>query len=97
MHSAKVSGRTEVELLRVCLVGEKPHVTVVTGIWNDPATWGMMLADLARQLAASYAPEMNEDAALARIRRAFEGELAHPTDPSYDIPAVPDARTHAGS
>ena len=70
------------ELLRVWLAKGKQLVTLRTGVWEDPAAWGLMLADLARHVANSYHQSSGLDAvaSLNRIRQGFEIELASPTD-----------------
>jgi hypothetical protein len=76
------------ELLRVWVAKKGQHVSLRAGTWNDPAAWGIMLADLARHIANSYELESGLDPAktLQRIKAAFEGELASPTDvPSGEI------------
>ena len=70
------------ELLRVWVANKSQHVSLRVGIWDDPAAWGIMLADLARHVVNAY----NQDAArdpvetLQRIKAALDVELASPTD-----------------
>jgi hypothetical protein len=66
-----------VELARVWAASKAQHVSLRVGIWKDPAGWGIMLADLARHVAAAYRQEEGFDEAktLARIRAAFEAEM----------------------
>ena len=40
------------EVLRVWLVGESTQF-VLRPVWEDPAAWGVLLADLARHIAAA--------------------------------------------
>jgi hypothetical protein len=42
------------EILRIWLAGGGQHVSFKTGVWDDPAAWGLMPADLARHVANSY-------------------------------------------
>ena len=42
------------ELLRVWVANKGQHVSLRGGVWNDPAAWGLMLADLARHIVNSY-------------------------------------------
>ena len=52
-------------------------------VWDDPAAWGLVLADLARHAARAYAEsshEWNEKEALVRIKQLFDAEWSHPTD-----------------
>ncbi|MGE7415832.1 DUF5076 domain-containing protein [Methylobacterium tarhaniae] len=48
--------------------------------FEDPATWGRLLVDLARQAARVYAreTEMSEEEAFARIRAGMEAESLDP-------------------
>ena len=77
-----------IELLRIWLVGEQQHVSLRVGVWDDPAGWGIMLADLARHVANSYQQSRGQNAneALERIKAAIDAELSSPTDsPSGQI------------
>jgi hypothetical protein len=71
-----------VEVLRVWLANGQQYVSLRTGVWGDPAAWGIMLADLARHVANSYHQSSGLDtiASLRRIRQGFEVELTSPTD-----------------
>ena len=42
------------ELVRVWAAGGKQHITLATGLWKDPATWGVMLVDRAKLIADAY-------------------------------------------
>ena len=70
-----------VEILRTWLSGGLQHVTVKTGVWDDPAAWGLMLADLARHIANAYAAGGSDrEEALRRIVQGFQIEMDSPTD-----------------
>ena len=76
------------ELVRVWVAHKAQHVSLRSGVWSDPAAWGLMLADLARHVASSYQQSEGFDRleALQRIKLAFELELMSPTDdPSGQI------------
>ena len=49
---------------------------------NDPAAWGILLADVARHAAKAYALNgvYSENEALRRIRQVFDAEWSTPTD-----------------
>lgn len=51
-------------------------------MWEDPAAWGIMLADLARHVANAYQQDvgLNPEESLRRIKAALEAELSGPTD-----------------
>ena len=66
------------ELLRVWVANGGQHVSLRTGVWTDPAAWGLMLADLARHVANSYEDGANleRSAALQRIKAGFDAEFS---------------------
>ena len=70
------------ELIRVWAASGKQHLSLATGLWNDPAAWGIMLVDLARHLARAYEQEQGFDreAALARIREGMDAEWSSDSD-----------------
>jgi hypothetical protein len=70
------------ELVRVWAASGKQHVSLATGLWDDPATWGIMLVDVARHLARAYEQTrgMDRDKALARIREGMDAEWSEDTD-----------------
>lgn len=76
-----------VELLRVWAAHGKQHVTLATDLWNDPASWGIMLVDLAKHVANAYQSRgMDIAVALQRVREGFDAEWDSATDePSGNI------------
>jgi len=60
------------EVLRVWTI-EGQVFSVRVERWNDPAAWGMLLADLARHIARSYAESdaRTEPSALQRVIAGF--------------------------
>jgi hypothetical protein len=66
--------------VRAWLVGEALECSVRAGVFEDPALWGAVLADLARYVAAGLQQDEGKDPAetLRLIREAFEQELAAP-------------------
>ena len=69
------------ELIRIWIADKGQHVSLRT-VWNDPAAWGMMLADLARHVANAYQQDEGRDAGetLLRIKAGFDAEFESPTD-----------------
>jgi Domain of unknown function (DUF5076) len=65
------------ELLRVWVAHNEQHVSLKTGVWDDPAAWGIMLADLARHVAEAYKQDEGRDVAatLGRIKAGIDAEL----------------------
>jgi hypothetical protein len=70
------------ELLRVWVANRGQHVSLRVGVWNDPAAWGILLADLARHIANSYQqdPELDSLKVLQRFKAGLFAELGSPTD-----------------
>ncbi len=71
------------EVLRVWIAGGEQHVALAFGMWEDPAAWGLLLADLARHIAEAHAQQdetVDPEEFLERIRQGMEAELDSPTD-----------------
>ena len=75
------------EVLRAWIVGGGLHVSLLPA-FETPDMWAMLLVDVARHAARSYARESayTEDEALARIVDMFEAEIARPTDVGTTAP-----------
>jgi hypothetical protein len=73
-----------VELLRAWLVNDSLECSVRAGVFADPALWGAVLADVARNVAAGLHEEEGADQAqtLRLIAEAFARELAEPSGES---------------
>ena len=69
------------EVLRAFIVDKGLQVSLRRS-FEDSATWGIMLADIARHASRIFAKEteVSEEQALARIRSLFDAELDRPTD-----------------
>jgi hypothetical protein len=78
---ALIDGSRAQEVLRAWIVGEGLQVSLIPA-WDDPATWGIMLVDIARRAARVYADRGDHtfEGALSRIRQLWDAEMAHPTD-----------------
>jgi hypothetical protein len=71
------------EVLRVWVAEGGQHVCLRRAVWEDPAAWGILLADLARHITNSFVQGRGDPDAgtvLNRIRAGFEAELDAPTD-----------------
>jgi hypothetical protein len=70
------------ELLRVWIAHQDQHISMRVGVWKEPEAWGMMLADLARHIAAAFEQAEKRDPIemLARIKAGFEAEIESPTE-----------------
>ncbi|HEY1773910.1 MAG TPA: DUF5076 domain-containing protein [Gammaproteobacteria bacterium] len=76
------------EVLRVWIAHKGQHVSIRGGMWDDPAAWGILLADLARHIANSYQQDKRMDSgrALSRIKSGFDAEIESPTDKANSLP-----------
>jgi Domain of unknown function (DUF5076) len=70
------------ELVRGWLIDNRLACSLLPGAFDDPAVWGVLLADVAHHIANALAESEGADraAVLAAIRRAFEVEMRAPTD-----------------
>ena len=70
------------EIARLWVIENAAHVSLRVGIWEDPGTWGIMLADLARHVANAYAQDegLDREETLGRIRTVLAAEMKSPTD-----------------
>ena len=74
---AALGATKAVEVVRVWIGDKEQHISVKTA-WNDPAAWGLLLVDLAKNVAAAYAEagQFTAEEALARIREGLDAEWA---------------------
>ncbi len=75
--------KTSFELIRVWIAEQNQHVSIRTGVWDDPSYWGMMLADLAQHIANAHAMQddkIDMDDFLDRLRDGFDAEMDSPSD-----------------
>ena len=97
-HTA-ASDPNGIEVARIWAAHGRQHVHIRTGLWEDPAVWGIMLVDFARHIANAYEADGRGDyfEVLAKIRHTFDAEWDSPTDiatgqlssdPSPDEPTV---------
>lgn len=69
------------ELIRVWAGDGKQHFVTKGSVWEDPAAWGILLVDIAKNVARSYVDAgWNERDALDRIVQGLRAELNHNTD-----------------
>jgi hypothetical protein len=71
-----------VELLRAWLVADTLQCSLRGDVFEDPASWGAVLADLARHLASAVQEDSGADpaATLQTIQQAFVQELTAPPE-----------------
>ena len=66
------------ELLRVWVAQQSQQITLRPGIWEDPSAWGVMLADLARNIVQVHAEQdenLDTAAFLAAMLEGFDTEI----------------------
>ncbi len=71
------------ELLRVWFVNQEMECTLSPVAFDDPADWGMVLADLARYVARGLEEMEGKDyqKTLELIADTFHKEIANPPEP----------------
>ncbi|PQZ82703.1 MULTISPECIES: DUF5076 domain-containing protein [unclassified Brevundimonas] len=70
-----------VEVLRVWAAEGSPQQFTLQPTWDDPAAWGLLLADLARHAARAYAANgRSETEAFERVLAGLRAELDNPTE-----------------
>ncbi len=86
---AALQDPNSVEMLRVWVAGGKLHCSLKIGMYRDgmgieeELAWGTILADAARHIAKALQGDsvQLQEASLARIAVAFDGEVAAPSSP----------------
>ena len=70
------------EIARIWAAGGQQVVTLRAGIWDDPASWGLMLVDLAKHIAIAYEQlgMGTQNDVLLRIKEVLYAEWSNPTD-----------------
>jgi hypothetical protein len=70
------------ELLRVWIVNQELECSLFPGVFDDPTIWGVVLADLARNVAKGLHDTEGKDleATLKQIVDSFNQEIANPPE-----------------
>jgi hypothetical protein len=66
------------ELIRVWVAEQSQQITLRPGVWSDPAAWGVMLADLARNIVQVHVEndaELDAEAFVAALLEGFDTEI----------------------
>ena len=66
------------ELIRVWVAQQSQQITLRPGVWEDPAAWGVMLADLARNIVQVHVEndeDLDSEAFLAALLEGFDTEI----------------------
>ncbi len=71
------------EILRVWVIHEQLRCSLYTGAFEEPATWGVLLADIVRTITGALAENEGKDGQETRreIVAAFQNELANEPQP----------------
>lgn len=68
------------ELLSVWLVDSSARFVITPHLWEDPAPWGILIADLFRHLGSAYEGiGQDYNRIVHRIKEAFDAEWNTPT------------------
>jgi hypothetical protein len=70
------------EVLRAVVIDGDLHLSIRRS-FEEPETWGMLLADLTRHIGRIYAREtnMSEQDIVEKVCETFAAEMEEPTDP----------------
>jgi hypothetical protein len=70
------------ELLRAWVIDQALHCTLNAGIFEEPSTWGVLLADLVRHVADALEEQEGRAPAetVRQIREALNRELDAPAE-----------------
>jgi uncharacterized protein (DUF2267 family) len=70
------------EIARVWVAHQGQHVSLRVGLWKEPESWGIVLADLVQHIANAYVQEnhLDREHVVASIFKLIQAELARPTD-----------------
>jgi hypothetical protein len=66
------------ELLRVWVADQSQQISLRGGVWQDPSAWGVMLADLARNVVLIHQEQdedLDPDAFLTKLLEGFDQEI----------------------
>ena len=66
------------ELIRVWIAQQSQQITLRPGVWQEPTAWGVMLADLARNIVQIHIEadeELDGEAFLAGLLEGFDNEI----------------------
>ncbi len=66
------------ELIRVWVARQSQQISLRPGVWEDPAAWGVMLADLARNIVQIHVEndaELDAEAFIAALLEGFDTEI----------------------
>lgn len=76
--TAATNDAASFELIRVWVAQQSQQITLRPGIWQDPSAWGVMLADLARNIVQIHTENddtLDSEAFLASMLEGFDNEI----------------------
>ena len=89
LNPPEFDGEEAIEVLRVWLDrgarSQSQKFVVLPKISDDPGAWGILLVDIARQVANTYAASAQQNGntypkVLNRIKELFDAEWGYPTE-----------------
>ncbi len=66
------------ELIRVWVAQQSQQISLRPGVWSEPAAWGVMLADLARNIVQVHVEndeDLDAEAFVAALLEGFDTEI----------------------
>ncbi len=85
------------ELIRIWVAQQSQQISLRPGVWEDPAGWGVMLADLARNIVQVHAEndeDLDSEAFLAALLEGFDTEIESVLNEFGDAEPDGEAATH---
>lgn len=76
--AAAAKDQASFELLRVWVAESAQQITLRPGIFQEPSAWGVMLADLARNIVTIHSeqdPNLDTEVFLAALLEGFDTEI----------------------
>ncbi|MBT3378211.1 MAG: DUF5076 domain-containing protein [Lentisphaerae bacterium] len=74
--SPALADEEALELARIWATSEGQHIQFRSDLWDDPATWGLVLVDFAKLIAKGYDKDsgLDYETALSRIKEGLDAE-----------------------
>lgn len=76
--AAAMKDAASFELLRLWVADQSQQITLRPGVWEDPSAWGVMLADLARNIVQVHLEadaNLDAESFLAQLLEGFDNEV----------------------
>lgn len=76
-----VNADRAMELARVWITDNHPTFVLSGNLWENPATWGLLLVDFMKHVASAYSEQgRNKKEVMESMLEAFNIEMKNPTD-----------------